>query len=241
MGHHHNNGDMERYIKLLVVLIVLALGGMSFYFIALKPSPDTENNKQTVAENKKPGAITGSLETAVQVEASQVKYVGVENCRICHMPHYESWLGTKMAKSFELLKSGVRAEAKLKAGLDPDRDYTTDGECLKCHVTGYGEPGGFVSIEETPEMANVECEMCHGPGSVYVDMMMEKTGTYTLDDYKELGGLTMPSPENNICSEKCHNLKSPFVGSGFEFDFEDRKAIGTHRHDLDYIYLPFDI
>lgn len=241
MRHPHNNGDMERYLKFLVVLIVLALGGMLFYLLALKPSPDTEHNKQAVVENKKSGAITDSPETAVQVDASRVKYVGVENCRICHMPHYESWLGTKMAKSFELLKPGVRAEAKLGAGLDPDGDYTKEGECLKCHVTGYGEPGGFVSIEETPEMANVECEMCHGPGSVYVDMMMEKAGTYTLDDYKELGGLTMPSPENNVCSEKCHNPKSPFVGSGFEFDFEDRKAIGTHRHDLDYIYLPFDI
>ena len=180
-------------------------------------------------------------EAAKRRENAPPEYVGIDSCKICHLPHYESWATTKMAKSFDLLKPGERAEAKSKAGLDPQKDYTRDEECLICHVTGLGQPGGFVSIEETPEMANVECEMCHGPGSKYAEMMLKVPGTYTLDDFKEKGGLTMPSAENNACTEKCHNADSPFVGSGFEFDFEDRKSMGTHKHDLEYIYLPFDI
>lgn len=172
--------------------------------------------------------------------ALRAEYIGVENCRLCHMPHYESWAETKMSKSYELLKPNVRVEAKLKAGFDPALDYTKNDACLKCHVTGFNQIGGFTTIEETPEMAGVQCEMCHGPGSIYTEMMIKKQGTYTLEEYKTIGGLTMPSEENNLCTDKCHNQASPFVGSGYVFDFENRKASGTHRHDLQYIYMPFD-
>jgi hypothetical protein len=172
---------------------------------------------------------------------AQPRYVGIENCKLCHMPHYESWSATKMAKAFELLRPGVRPEAKTAAGLDPQADYSRYAACLPCHVTGYAKPGGFVGVDQNPDMTNVQCEMCHGPGSVYLEMMLQKRGTYTLEDYRRVGGLRMPSAEDNVCTEQCHNTKSPFVGSGFEFNFEDRKAIGTHRHDLEYIYLPFDL
>ena len=173
-------------------------------------------------------------------EAIEAEYIGVENCRLCHQPHFDSWSETKMAKSYDLLKPGQRVEAKVKAGLDPDKDYTKDTDCLRCHVTGLGKPGGFVSPEETPDMLGVQCEMCHGPGSLYTEMMMKKQGTYTLEDYRTLGGLNIPSPENNVCTQQCHNPASPFARTGYVFDFEDRKASGTHRHDLNYIYMPFD-
>lgn len=145
-----------------------------------------------------------------------------------------------MSKAFELLKPGVRPEKKTKVGLNPQKDYTKEPKCLKCHVTGYGKPGGFISLEQTPGMANVQCEMCHGPGSIYAEMMLKKRGTYTRQDYIEQGGMTMPTPETNVCTAKCHNTGSPFIASGFVFDFENRKAIGTHRHDLKYIDMPFD-
>ena len=175
------------------------------------------------------------------IEQNQAEYIGVENCMLCHQPHFDSWSETKMSKSYELLKPGVRAEAKSKANFDPDKDYTREATCLRCHVTGLGKPGGFVSLEKTPDMLGVQCEMCHGPGSIYTEMMMKKQGTYTLEEYQTLGGLTMPSPEDNVCTQQCHNTTSPFTKSGFDFDFEDRKASGTHRHDLQYIYMPFDL
>ena len=39
---------------------------------------------------------------------------------------------------------------------------------MSCHVVGYRKPGGFVSAKETPELVNVGCERCHGPGSAHV-------------------------------------------------------------------------
>lgn len=41
----------------------------------------------------------------------------------------------------------------------------TRQSCVVCHTTGFGQPGGFTSVEETPLMANVTCENCHGPAA----------------------------------------------------------------------------
>jgi len=175
-----------------------------------------------------------------RLKAITPTYIGIDNCKVCHMPHFESWQTTRMSKSFELLKPGVRSEVKKKAGLDPDRDYTVSTECIRCHVTGFGKPGGFVSVAVTPGLVNVQCEACHGPGSVYAEMMLKKRGTYSREDYIAIGHMIMPSEAMNVCTDQCHNQKSPFVASGFEFDFEDRKGSGTHRHDIKYIDMPFD-
>ena len=171
----------------------------------------------------------GVLATVGLPVAGEDSYVGAAKCRMCHLKQYKSWEATTMAKSFENLKAGVKAEAKSAAGLDPDADYTTDDTCLPCHTTGYGEPGGFVSLETTPKLVGVQCESCHGPGSQYLadDKMSLKNKEYQREDLLA-AGLVLPSAET--CTTLCHNEKSPFLSEETVFDFETRKTEGTHEH-----------
>ncbi len=80
-------------------------------------------------------------------------YSGVLKCAECHKPFVESWERTRHAGALDSLKR-VR-----KSG---------DPECLRCHTVGYGELGGFINIEKTPALANVQCESCHGPGRKHI-------------------------------------------------------------------------
>jgi hypothetical protein len=95
----------------------------------------------------------------------------------------------------------------------------TDPACVKCHVTGYEEEGGFTSIAATPQLAGVGCEVCHGPGSVYKD-----EDTMKDRDASIAAGLLIPNEQTCL---GCHNSESPnFPGT---FDFEAAKADGVHE------------
>ena len=161
--------------------------------------------------------------------AGEPAYVGAKKCKSCHIKQYKSWEQTHMAQSFEVLKPGIRPEEKKKAGLDPAADYSTDPECLPCHTTGYGRPGGFESLEATPALVGVQCEACHGPGSEYLakDKMSLQNKEYKRADLVATG---LVIPNGDTCTSTCHNERSPFAVPGQAFDFEERKNQGTHEH-----------
>ena len=161
--------------------------------------------------------------------SAEAKYIGAKKCKACHMKQYKAWKKTNMAKSFKDLKPGVKAEAKKKAGIDPDKDYTHDADCLKCHTTGYGKPGGFVSIEKTPKLEGVQCEGCHGPGSEF-RKIMKKNKKFKLAEVKA-AGLIIPSEDEAGCMT-CHGGDSPFtdkVDAKYKWDFKERLE-KTHKH-----------
>ena len=161
--------------------------------------------------------------------AESAKYVGAKKCKACHIKQFKSWEKTKMAGSFENLKAGIKAEEKKKAGVDANKDYTADPNCLKCHTTGYGKPGGFKSIAETPELVGVQCEGCHGPGGLYGDIM-KKNKEFKLAEVKA-AGLVIPSEDEKRCMT-CHGADSPFtekVDAKYKFNFKERLK-NSHEH-----------
>lgn len=163
--------------------------------------------------------------------AAGAKYVGAKKCKACHMKQYKAWKKTKMATSYENLKPGVKAEAKKKAGLDPDKDYTTDENCLRCHTTGYGKPGGFKNIAETQKLINVQCEACHGPGSKF-KKIMKKNKKFKLDEVKAVGYVFPSDAEAEKQCLECHGEDSPFnekVDPKYKWDFKERLK-NSHKH-----------
>jgi len=165
--------------------------------------------------------------------AADFDYVGAKKCRPCHLKEFNSWSKTRMAKAFSLLEPGAATDAKAKAKLDPKKDYTTDAKCLPCHTTGYGKPGGFVSISKTPEMAGIGCEACHGPGGTYTkkEHMSLQNKEYKKAALVAVGLVDEVKKEQCV---SCHNADSAatvVVGTRHffkEFDFEHRKAADTH-------------
>lgn len=161
--------------------------------------------------------------------SDDIEYVGSKKCKTCHIKQYKSWKETKMAQALEVLKPGEAVEAKETHGIDPDSDYTADAECLQCHTTGYGKPGGFVSVDETPDLAGVGCESCHGAGGRYLetDLMSLKNKDHSFESVRE-AGLIYPVTEET-CTSQCHNENSPFFSKTEPFDFEKRKSQGIHE------------
>lgn len=87
------------------------------------------------------------------------QYVGSEACADCHDQEYENF--TKHSK-----KAHSGESVQIMAG---DLTQQELEECYTCHVTGFGKPGGFVSFEKTPGMADCGCETCHGPGYDHIE------------------------------------------------------------------------
>lgn len=155
--------------------------------------------------------------TAAKASATVVhQYVGVKKCKTCHVSEkggaqYRKWLESKHAKAYETLGGDMAKGIAKKRGIaDPQKS----GECLQCHVTGYGEPAdhfaaSFVATD------GVQCESCHGAGKGYMASKTMKgitDGTLKGSDY----GLVIPSQDRCV---QCHNEKSPtFVEMNFAAD-----------------------
>jgi len=86
------------------------------------------------------------------------RYVGSTACKPCHQNEYRNFV-TYARKS-----TSFRSIERLRKELKPKEIRG----CYYCHTTGFGEPGGFISKEETPHLKNAGCEVCHGPGEFHV-------------------------------------------------------------------------
>lgn len=85
-------------------------------------------------------------------------YVGSKACAECHEEEYGRYSQhSKKAQSWEsvhVMASDLTAQ-ELQG-------------CYECHTTGYGK-GGFQDYASTPELSDVGCESCHGPGAQHAE------------------------------------------------------------------------
>jgi hypothetical protein len=81
------------------------------------------------------------------------RYLGVGACPSCHVEAFNVYAGTAHARAYETLSSQF---------------VHRDTNCVGCHVTGFGEPGGFKGVRlrgAMVDLVDVQCEACHGPGA----------------------------------------------------------------------------
>lgn len=77
-------------------------------------------------------------------------FVGNRACGSCHANAAAVWRKSPHAGALKTLEDDGH-------GRDPD--------CVGCHVVGLDREGGFRSRLKTPELTDVGCESCHGPGA----------------------------------------------------------------------------
>jgi len=85
-------------------------------------------------------------------ETGKSPYVSEEVCKNCHTAEHDKWRTTLHSGAFSKLE-------KVGKSFDP--------ACIKCHTVGFEKEGGFIDIDATPQLMNVQCENCHGAGRAH--------------------------------------------------------------------------
>lgn len=80
-------------------------------------------------------------------------YIGNGLCAACHPHAARVWEGTRHARAHDSLVAKGRQNHL---------------DCVGCHVTAWGQPGGVCRLDRVEGKTHVGCEACHGPGSLHL-------------------------------------------------------------------------
>ncbi len=119
--------------------------------------------------------------------AGSPSFIGVDECSVCHSDAKDVWDKTAHAHAYATLA-------------DEFKQFNLD--CVSCHVTGYDTAGGS-TVTHVDKLKDVQCEVCHGPGSLHA----KKPKTVTMPT---------PKPNGDSCTT-CHH--PPHV---HEFDAKEK-------------------
>jgi hypothetical protein len=174
--------------------ITFGESGRSFYFTPVDMEPGTPVNEALTTEmlqyNDALQAINmASVTEPIPAAAGQPHYVGNAECSRCHVEEQAFWLTTSHAHAIDTLEL---------------RNKEFDRNCVGCHVTGWEEPGGSV-LGHTQGLENVQCEQCHGPGSMHVQNPLLNnvpTGVHTV----------VPEATCTSCHNEEHSPRFDYAG-----------------------------
>jgi Cytochrome c554 and c-prime len=126
----------------------------------------------------------------------EASYSGTASCTDCHDDQAAFWTKTVHATAWKTLV---------------DRGQQFDLDCIGCHVTGWDKPGGS-TLGHNDTLRDVQCETCHGPGSIHVAK----------------GGLEKPfaikrAPPDDLCAMQCHTKEH---SDTFQYEAYLRDIVG---------------
>ena len=163
----------------------------------------------------------GLAEEGAPAAKPKPAYVGAGGCKMCHKSEkkgnqFGQWEASKHAKAYATLATPQAKEIAKKKGIaDPQKD----GKCLKCHVTAHGVDASLIEGKKYKIEDGVQCESCHGPGSLYKKRPIMK-------DRKAAVAVGLIIPDEKTCKQ-CHNEESPTFKS---FKYEEMVAKIAHPY-----------
>lgn len=138
--------------------------------------------------------IGGLLAIAPAVALASPELIGAEKCGVCHEAEYRDWRSSGHASALARLT----------------RVQQRDAVCRSCHTTA--------PTDENPALAGVQCESCHGAGSMYAPRFVMKDA-----ELAKLLGLEKVTEER--CAP-CHSKDTPSLR---EFVFAEKVELVRHK------------
>jgi len=114
-------------------------------------------------------------------------YVGTAQCAGCHAAEFAKWKAPANTVSHSNAMDTLEKVAK-RPNL---REF--DGECVRCHTVGFDHKTGYVDAVKTPQLRDVGCESCHGPGSGHVAAPNNKVFLEYMSPWKQAGAAKLPN------------------------------------------------
>ena len=123
------------------------------------------------------------------IGTGKYSFVGDSKCRLCHR---DLFINRKKDSHNYTMKNIVSTK------------YEDNSRCLTCHSTGYRIKSGFIDMAQTPRLANVQCESCHGPGNIHIEVVKKNIINKKISlNNGLLAGQSSPKVLKKICIS-CH-------------------------------------
>lgn len=138
--------------------------------------------------------LSWALVLLASAPAGAAEFLGADRCGSCHQVELEQW------------KRSGHALALARLSAVQQKDPT----CRGCHTTAPSDP--------SPNLSGVQCESCHGPGTLYAP-------AHVMRD-KSLAALYGLEPVTAATCTPCHASDGPSVKA---FDFDELVKLVRHR------------
>lgn len=157
------------------------------------------------------------------MSTKQYSYAGNAKCRLCHRDFFLGRKGDAHDHSYEKLVARKP-------------DHAENPRCLTCHTTGHGVATGFKNMKRTAKLANVQCEGCHGPGSVHIKRQVTKMpmgGVSQIDrtSTEITGGFLAGTDKPEILKKMCQSCHTKRWSNGLNNFDQDYNSYRTAKPD----------
>lgn len=146
--------------------------------------------------------------TCPEVPKGTATYVGAQACMQCHAAAFKQWQdqAVQVAGKDKDGKPITRLSGHARAWDTLVHDKKTkDRSCVGCHSVGFMQPGGYCKTSEVDFREAVQCESCHGPGSLHIQA-------------GDTSQIQRTVPETTCRS--CHQV--PHIETSASFNYDER-------------------